>query len=348
MNMNKELYLKRLRSLTRALPDEERRTIIDFYREIIEDKIESGQTEAQAVAELGDVHALAQKILSENPNRKPHDANRIAGIVLASFFGVLIVAAIVVNALNILNFRTYAANTKQNAGQGSEVSEEKTVTAPVSGTKCIYVDAENKKVELMRGTGENISMTYQTDKEQTYTFSTENGVMLLVNRQRFGFDPFRFLSSAGHNQITVSVPENYSGEIHLNSSNGMISVSDALQVSKLTCDTSNGAVRLNNVHADSVIVDTSNASLELTQVTASSVDAHSSNGRITVQDLAASDVTLDTSNGSIKGSIAGAEQDYNIYTSTSNGRCSPSSRSGGTKMLTCDTSNGDIDVTFTK
>lgn len=85
MNMNKEFYLKRLRSLIRALPNDERRTIIDFYREIIEDKIENGQTEAQAVVELGDVHALAGKILSENPNRKPHDANRIAGIVLASF-----------------------------------------------------------------------------------------------------------------------------------------------------------------------------------------------------------------------------------------------------------------------
>lgn len=349
MNMNKELYLKRLRSLIRALPDGERRTIIDFYREIIEDKMESGQTEAEAVAELGDVHVLAQKILAENPNRKPHDANRIAGIVLASFFGVMIVAAVVVNALSVVNFRTYATSTQQQSvEQEAETAEGRKVSAPVTKIKCIYVDAENKDVEVIRGTGNDITMAYETDADQSFTFTTTDGVMKLVNRQRFKNDLFHFLSSANHGHIEVGVPEGYAGEIYLNSSNGMILVSDALQVNKLTCDTSNGTVRLNNIHAETVIVDTSNAQLDLTQVTASKVNASSSNGRITVKDLASPDVNLNTSNGSIKGNVVGAEQDYNIHTSTSNGNCSPSDHSGGTKDLTCDTSNGDIDLTFSE
>ncbi len=359
MNMNKEMYLKRLRSLIRALPEDERRTIIDFYREIIEDKIESGLTEAQAVAELGDVGALAQKILAENPNRKPHNANRVAGIAVASFFGVLIVAAIVVNVLNFMNLRAYTGNA-QTAGQSpagqipgateqeTGTEEEKTVTAPVTGIKCIYVDAENKEVSLERGTGNDISMTYQTDKEQTFTFSMNNGVMKLINRQRFGFDLFHFISSAGTNRITVSVPESYAGEIYLNTSNGRVAVSDALQVSKLTCDSSNGAISISNVHAETVHVDTSNASLELTQLTAAKVDARTSNGRISVNDITSADIDLNSSNGSIKGNIVGEEQDYSIRTSTSNGKCSPANRSGGSKNLTCDTSNAEINIEFTK
>ncbi len=346
--MNKELYLKRLRSLIRDLPNDERKRIIEFYREIIEDKIESGQSEAQAVAELGDVYMLAQKILTENPNRKRRDGNRVAGIVVASVFGVLIIASIVVNALNIVNFRVAANTYSQNVSGESGTAEEKTVTASVSEIKYIDVDAENKQIEVKRGTGQDITMTFQTDNSQSYTFTTANGVMKLVNRYHYGLNIFNFFSWNNHNQIVVNVPQSYVGEVYLNSSNGSILVNDMEQVSKLTCDTSNGAVRLNNVHADSVIADTSNASIELTQVTASGVNANSSNGKITLNDLASPNVILDTSNGAIRGSIIGDEQDYNIHTSTSNGRCSPSNRFGGTKQLTATTSNGDIELTFTR
>ncbi len=346
--MNKELYLKKLRSLIRVLPNDERRRVIDFYREIIEDKIESGQTESQAVAELGDVYTLAQKILTENPNRKRHDGNRIAGIAVASIFGVMIVASIVANALNIVNFRSAADTYSKNVSGQADAGSEKTDTAAVSQIKYIYVDAENKQIEVKRGAGDEITMAYQTDKAQNYTFSTKDGVMKLVNRYHYGLNLFNFFSWNNHNHITVTVPQSFAGEVYLNSSNGSVLVNDMEQVSKLTCDTSNGSIRLNNVHADSVIADTSNAQIELTQVTSPNVNANSSNGRITLKDLASPDVTLDTSNAAIKGNILGAEQDYNIHTSTSNGSCSPSSRSGGTKKLAATTSNGSIDLVFTE
>ena len=348
MNMNKEFYLKRLRSLIRALPNDERRTIIDFYREIIEDKIENGQTEAQAVVELGDVHALAGKILSENPNRKPHDANRIAGIVLASFFGVIIVAAIVVNALNVVNFKSAATAYSKNVAEEAGPTEEKTVTVPVAEVTDIYIDAENKDVTITRGDGADIRVNYVTDKTQSFIVTTTNGVVKLINRSRTGHSIFHFFYSIsqGHTKISVSVPQSFAGELYLNTSNGKISVSDMEQVTKLTCDTSNGSIRLNSVNADSIDADTSNAEIQLIQVTSSDVNASSSNAKIVLKDLTAPRVVLDTSNADITGNLCGREEDYDIHTSTSNGNCSPSSRSGGNKNLTADTSNGNIDLAF--
>lgn len=345
--MSKEQYLRRLRSLIRALPADERRRVIDFYREIIEDKMENGQTEQQAVAELGDIYALAQKILMENPNRRRYSGNRIAGIVIASFFAVLIIAGITFNAFRI-QFDTRTQRNTQTAAQDAGPSEQKNETAPVSGVTQIVVDAENKAVTVEQGEGNEITITYWTDNTQTYTFSAENGVVQLTNRDRYRWNFFNFFnfSSAGHTKILVTVPKSYAGEIYLHSSNGQISVSGMEQLTKLTCDTSNASVHLNRVKAGSVTVDTSNAQIQLTGVTASTIDAGSSNGSINFSSLSSPDITLDTSNSSIKGDIAGRETDYTIHTDTSNGSCTPRSRSGGGKRLVANTSNGSISITF--
>lgn len=51
--MSKEQFLRMLHSLLKDLPEDELERIIGYYREMIEDKVESGQTEQQAVAGLG-------------------------------------------------------------------------------------------------------------------------------------------------------------------------------------------------------------------------------------------------------------------------------------------------------
>ena len=68
--MKKETYFQSLYKLLRKLPENDRQTTVAFYREIVEDRMENGLSEEAAVASLGDVHQLAQKILLENPQRR--------------------------------------------------------------------------------------------------------------------------------------------------------------------------------------------------------------------------------------------------------------------------------------
>ena len=68
--MKKETYFQTLYKLLRKLPENDRQTTVAFYREIVEDRMENGLSEEAAVASLGDVHQLAQKILLENPQRR--------------------------------------------------------------------------------------------------------------------------------------------------------------------------------------------------------------------------------------------------------------------------------------
>lgn len=50
--MNKKQFLKELEKQFSSVSPEEKRKMLEYYSEIIDDKIDDGKTEAQAVSEL--------------------------------------------------------------------------------------------------------------------------------------------------------------------------------------------------------------------------------------------------------------------------------------------------------
>ena len=65
--MDKLDFLLALDKRLDALPDADRRASLDYYTEILDDLIESGMTETDAVASLGSVDAIAEEILMDVP-----------------------------------------------------------------------------------------------------------------------------------------------------------------------------------------------------------------------------------------------------------------------------------------
>jgi len=65
--MTKGDYLAELRSLLHQLPQEELDQTVGFYAELIEDKIEEGYSEEQAVADMEPPRELARRILKDMP-----------------------------------------------------------------------------------------------------------------------------------------------------------------------------------------------------------------------------------------------------------------------------------------
>ncbi|MEG2354135.1 MAG: DUF1700 domain-containing protein [Clostridium sp.] len=64
--MNKEEFLRNFNMLLRSLPLNERNKMVGYYDEIIEDYIESGLDEEEAVNKLGSVGLIAEEIIREN------------------------------------------------------------------------------------------------------------------------------------------------------------------------------------------------------------------------------------------------------------------------------------------
>lgn len=65
--MNKEQFLNELRSRLSGLPQTELEERLSFYAESIDDRVEDGLTEEEAVAGIGSVDEIVEQILNEVP-----------------------------------------------------------------------------------------------------------------------------------------------------------------------------------------------------------------------------------------------------------------------------------------
>lgn len=68
--MNKQEFLAELKAKLTGMPQEDIEERIDFYSEIIDDRIEEGLTEEEAVAGLGSLEDITNQIMSEIPLAK--------------------------------------------------------------------------------------------------------------------------------------------------------------------------------------------------------------------------------------------------------------------------------------
>ena len=65
--MKKLEFINELGAQLHSMPTEEVRPLLDYYMEIVADRMEDGMTEEEAVASLGPIPELAEKILAEQP-----------------------------------------------------------------------------------------------------------------------------------------------------------------------------------------------------------------------------------------------------------------------------------------
>ncbi len=89
--MNKNEFLQTLRHALGKLPSSEVEQSLAFYAEMIDDRVEDGMIEEDAVAALGDVNAIAAQIAAETPAipkaiAKANTGSRTLNIVLLAVF----------------------------------------------------------------------------------------------------------------------------------------------------------------------------------------------------------------------------------------------------------------------
>ena len=70
MAMNKQEFLTKLRNGLHGLPQDEIEERLNFYREMIDDRMEEGLSEAEAVAAIGSVETIISQIVAEVPLTK--------------------------------------------------------------------------------------------------------------------------------------------------------------------------------------------------------------------------------------------------------------------------------------
>ena len=73
--MKKKEFLEKLRASLWAMPEADKQRSVDYYAEMIDDRMEEGLSEEEAVAAIGNLDEIVKQILSETP-RPPQTINK--------------------------------------------------------------------------------------------------------------------------------------------------------------------------------------------------------------------------------------------------------------------------------
>ena len=112
--MNKKKFLSALAQALADLTRKDRRKTLDFYRELIDDRLEEGLTEEAVIADIGTPETIAEQVLSELPQRKKISWGIILLLILGFplWFPLLLTAAVLLLTVVIVLFAmelTFAA-----------------------------------------------------------------------------------------------------------------------------------------------------------------------------------------------------------------------------------------------
>ena len=108
--MTKQLFLNELSAALHGLPREERYRTLRYYDELIDDRMEDGQSEEEAVSGLGEPEQVAREILGEEEPAPSTSKGRKVWLIVLLVLGfplwgsLLLVAAIVLMCLYICLF----------------------------------------------------------------------------------------------------------------------------------------------------------------------------------------------------------------------------------------------------
>ncbi len=358
--MEKQQFLAKLEALLSGIPASDREQILDFYREIIEDRIENGASEAAAVADFGNVEHLAQEILQENAYSQ----------------------------------KEQQPDQPQPAQQQEERQGNKCVyreyRAMAGAFDKIVINARNTKFFIRPSQDGAIRFCYYEDQDVRYNLNKEGNTLHIEQTIEKKWHWYFLLGVGYHSALTKGVvlelPTPYEGWLEAATTNARI-VLENLHLNRLEAVTTNAAIEVKGVQAQELVTNTTNGSITIENTQAQRLNAHTHNGRMTLWDVMSKNCEAATSNGklelgnvqaedwlhgqtsnggielwgvsgfvmdfhtsnaSVSGTVKGDENLYNIMSTTSNGSNELGRRvvAQSRRSLSVKTTNGNIRVRF--
>ncbi len=348
--MTKHCFLESLKEHLRFMKPEDAEETLNYYAEMIDDRVEDGCEEEKAVGQIESPEVIAEHLrkmmnADERENAKP--CQKIA--VQTDW------------------------QMRSETRMADEIHE-------------IELSAFNLPIRIVRGE-QDITLTYFRSDATPYTASVENGKLTLIApthgqpKQTFG----GFLGGlsrmlSGHSAyrgstdgvyIKLAVPDSFIGGISANGKNGRIHVSDLhcradikmrtanacstaenCDVNQLSLTTSNARVTLENVRVEGEVrVKSTNGRIEAKSVVAPSLLAlETSNGAVRSEDCVSDEINIRTSNASVSGRLSGSMTDYDIESHTVNAEneLGTHPRRDAQKRLRVSTANARIHFEFTE
>ena len=216
--MTKREYLEKLARGLRPLPKEERRRQLDYYEEMLSDRMDEGLDEADAVAAMDPPETVIDRVLREyvasgRPLRRHHVGLWI-GLGVALMFVLLTAAVLLVNYADRQSGSTWQFPIfQQDAGDSASTSASASLdlpyhaeyTVPAEGIMELDLSWTSGDVTVQPWSGDSIRLEEDSEVELTedyrLLYTVEDGELKL----RFDGQPSRDVT--WRKVLTVRLPE---------------------------------------------------------------------------------------------------------------------------------------------
>ena len=304
--MKKEAFLQALDGRLEGMSADERARALEFCAESIDDRVEDGMAEEDAVTALGDVEDVARVTCAEN-EAFCYDITEEDGVLR-------------------VEKRDLRGGT---LGMYFGFWQEGTLTVEVpSGT---LLDVETDRGDI-RMTGDAEGLTYSIA-----SLRSDNGDVYVKNVRAGEGESLETSDAMGDVQTGDITVETGNGNISVEgaqvrglsamTANGAVTLRD-IRADGIFTTARNDAIRM-----EGIITGTLTASTENDDIRFSGVEATES-------------ILLQTDKGDIRGELPGQMRDYHIESETDYDNSLPALLDGEGIFLRAVTNNGDIDVTF--
>lgn len=256
-----------------------------------------------------------------------------------------------------------------------ETYSEMTSTFSSESVRHIKLELDGSRVEVLQTGQQDISLTYNTGKDMDYTITETDGILQIsTKRSPEWFVSFTdgFLSGiidVQHRKVVLRIPEGYEGDIDIKTQNSSVKLDSLSFAGNISLVTSNASVKGNEINSKTIAIQNNNGSIHLSQVRTASLRSATDNARITLEAVTVKteavvennngsirlarmdcpDILLSTKNASIKGTVSGNKEDFQIAANIKNGGSNLSStfNSSAQKQLAVSAANGSVQINFT-
>lgn len=352
--MNKADYLHQLNQALSGLTDTEKDTAFLFCKEMLDDRMESGMTEEEAVAAMEPADVLAQKLIAEI--RQPAAAA--------------------------------PAPVNEPAPSGNQWQKMQ-LTCDAAALNHIDLQGGNMGMKIIPSHNNQVTLTYFTRPQNVYEARVEGDTLILREIRSENNRFFNFFTHFGgpKAEITLEAPRDLMASLKAFTKNGGIALKGLQLLTRVELGTTNGGLAVEDVTCISIDAHTTNGGIALSRVETRQVFSfHTTNGGIAARDclsggdlslkttnggvavqnlqakngltlsstnggmkvhsLDAASIRLHTSNSPITGTVKGPQSLWQIDSHTTNGRNSLPAYQDGQKPLSVRTTNSHIHLSF--
>ena len=325
--MNKEMFLYELDRRISYIDIDERCKIINFYSEIIQDKIDDGLSEVEAVESLGSINDIVNEISKDEYSFQTFIDKYITP--LKNIFKTDFEEE---NVQNCFEFK-YMDNLSINVS-----SEKLNIILEKSNNDNIKVEVDNSDASVYC----QANCIYIKDENDSFFgFGNKNYVKILIPGKKI--NNINLSNESGNVEI-YDVSANI---ISLKLDHGNICMYNGV-CNEITLETEAGEIIMNNCKVDNgIFIETECGNISLSDVSSLSLNTKTEAGNIQLMNVYSKDVISKTELGNINALISDNESNYYIDIDVEVGKInSPLGNTNGINKIYFSTELGNVNLNF--